>query len=185
MRRGFKSEAEQIAEELRAELGLRNIDRLQPVVLLRHLEIPSVSLSRLADGATDPDLRRAAAFLQSEQASSLSAMTVFRGRRRLIVFNDSNDPGRQSSDLCHEAGHAILLHQPAQALDLTGCRIWEEAIEKEADYLAGVLLIPGKGARYAAKCKWSLQRTADHFGCSVDMARWRDNESGGLRLRRR
>jgi hypothetical protein len=49
-RRGFKSEAEQIAGEVRCELGLGSLDRLDPRLLAEHLDIPVVSLTEMAAG---------------------------------------------------------------------------------------------------------------------------------------
>lgn len=186
MARGDRKFAEELAEDIRTELGLSNLVRLDPLRLLAHLQIPALSLTQLTELLPqDASLRESVAVLQSEDQSSLSAVTVFRGHRRLIVFNDKHPAGRRCSDLCHEAAHSLLLHPPAPPLDEHGCRAWDANLEEEADYLAGALLIPGKGARYAAKADWSLEHMATRFGCSVDMARWRNNVSGGQRLRTR
>lgn len=183
----FKNEAEQIAEDIRGELGLQNIESLDPHALLRNLELPAISLADLVrlNGGKDPELANAVGLLHSEETSSLSAATVFCGPQRMVVYNESHAEARQNSDLCHEAAHALLLHPPAPALDTFGCRAWNREIEDEAQFLAGTLLIPGKGVRYAAKAGWSLEVVADRFGCSVEMARWRDNVAGGRRMRRR
>ena len=43
LRKGFKAEAARLAEEVRRELGLDSLDRLDPWRLARHLErLPSV-----------------------------------------------------------------------------------------------------------------------------------------------
>lgn len=182
--RGFKGHAETTSEEIRAELALKNIDRLDPHALLEHLEVPALSLSDLARLALDdPDLQSAVHMLRGPESSSLSAVTVFRGHRRLVIYNDTHQDGRQANGLCHEAAHAILLHTPSPAIDDLGCRLWDQDIEDEADYLGGALLIPGKAARYAAKANWSMDLIAEKFGCSTQMARWRNNASGGQRLR--
>jgi len=177
----FKRQAEGLGQEIRQELGLSNLERLPAADLLRHLGLPMISLSQLGNG--EDALRDAVDYLRSEDASSLSAMTVFRGHRRAVVFNDAHDDGRQASDLCHEAAHAVLMHTPAAATDSLGCRIWDQEVEDEAGWLGGALLIPGKAARYAAKAGWTFQYMATRFGCSEQMARWRNNESGGQRLR--
>ena len=147
--------------------------------------VPALSLSDLAQLAVDFDLESAVMVLRGPESSTLSAVTVFRGNRRIIIFNDSHPRGRQAQGLCHEAAHAILLHRPASAVDDLGCRLWNQDIEDEADYLGGALLIPGKAARYAAMANWTLEYLADKFGCSPEMARWRNNASGGQHLRRR
>lgn len=48
---------------------------------------------------------------------------------------------------------------PAQAFDDIGCRLWNQDVEDEADYLGGALLIPGKAARYAARADWTLNKS--------------------------
>lgn len=176
----FKTMAEQISEELRAELGLRAIDALDPHTLLRHLELPVLTLTQLAASRVDDALKGAVAFLRSDQ--SLSAMTVFKGTKRMIVHNDHAPAGRQASDLMHEAAHGILLHNPAPGLDELGLRMWNDINETEADYLSGCLLITGKAVRYWAKAGVDMDQLADRFGTSVEMARWRYNICGGQRL---
>lgn len=45
----------------------------------------------------------------------------------------------------HEASHGPPHHPPTPAIDDRGCRDWRKEIEDEADWLAGVLLIPLHG----------------------------------------
>ena len=96
LRRGFKSEAAALAQEVRAELGLGPFDRLDPRLLARHLGIPVVPLSELS--ASLPGVRH---FLSVEQ-KAFSALTVFAGHRRMVVHNDSHSEARQNSNLAHE-----------------------------------------------------------------------------------
>ena len=121
LRRGFKTEAEALVKEVRNELGLPKLDRLDPHRLACHLDIPVVALSDLPE-----DLDGARHFLSVDR-EAFSALTVFDGRRRMIVHNDLHSPARQNSNLAHELAHGLLLHEPAPALDrLTGCRNWNE-----------------------------------------------------------
>ncbi|MGJ9424176.1 ImmA/IrrE family metallo-endopeptidase [Aeromicrobium sp. CF3.5] len=185
---GFRREAEELAENIRAEIGVGNIAALDPMSLLQQLEVPAVSLTQLAavNDGKDPLLSKAISFLLDDEASSLSAVTVFGpSGRRMIVFNEAHSEGRQNSDLLHEASHALLLHPPSQAIDALGCRAWNGEIEEEAQFLAGTLLVPGKAVRYAAKAGWSRESVAKRFGCSIQMVSWRDNVAGGKRLRGR
>lgn len=177
----FVRDAELIAEDVRAELGIPNYRPLDPRELFQKLDVPVISLSDLAALAEDPAVGEAVRFIQTEEAA-LSATTVFAGTSRMVVYNDAATPERQSSDLAHEAAHGLLLHQPAPAFDELGCRVWDDRIEAEAQHLGGCLLIPGKGARYAAKAGWDLAQIAREFDCSAEMARWRFNVSGGKRV---
>lgn len=179
----FASEAESTAETVRAEMHLKNIDRLDPLALANHLEIPVLSLSGLLGVAgEDKTLKAAVGVLRGSESSALSAVTVFGDIGRLIVYNDSHDASRQSSDLTHELAHGLLLHQPTIALGLGGCRAWDDDIESQASYLGGALLIPGKAARWSAKRGMSLSATAARFSCSPDMVNYRWNLSGARRL---
>src|SRR5581483_3803142 len=104
-RRGFKSEANAIAAEVRGELGLTPFAPLAPHELAAYLDIPVHPLSSFA--AIAPESVRL--FSGAEQGT-FSAVTVFRGRRREIVHNDSHALGRQHSNIAHELAHGLLLH---------------------------------------------------------------------------
>ncbi len=177
-------EAEDLAEQSRAELGLSPYAVLDPARLLTTLEIPVLALSSLADGDPAPGLAAAVRLLMEEETSALSAATVFIGPARLIVHNDGHAPDRIASNLSHEAAHALLLHQPRPAIDATGCRDWQDDVEKEAAYLGGCLLIPGKAARADVRNGWTDAQVADHYAVSDWMARYRLNVSGARRQTR-
>jgi len=172
-RRGFKSEANAIAAEVRAELGLRALDPLEPVALAAHLEVPVLPLS---DYGSDAPL--AHSHFGGIEVDAFSAVTVFHGPRRTIVHNDSHSLGRQASNLTHELGHALLLHPPAAALDDRGCRLWDQNIEDEAQWLAGALLLTEDAALYVARNGITVQAAADHFRISTQMVTYRLNVTG-------
>jgi Zn-dependent peptidase ImmA (M78 family) len=144
LRRGFKSEAERIASELRAELDLSPLDKLDPAQLAEHLGIPVFGLSEIGrfDGARGGFIH----VLQNAERDTFSARTVFVGERRLIIHNDSHAPTRQASNVTHELSHCVLEHPPSPVLSPEGCRNWNSQFEEEADWLAGALLIPREGA---------------------------------------
>ncbi len=183
MRTGFKSDAEATAIEVRHDLGLSPMARLEPVLLLAFLEVPVMTLSVLAELGVDDALADAVHYLQQVDTSAMSAATILLGTKRVIIHNDGHPAPRQVSNLVHEAAHALLLHDPQPALDALGCRHWNGAVEAEADYLGSCLLIPGVAARQAAKAGWNESQVADRFGVSEQMARWRINMSGARRVR--
>src|SRR5438105_10547812 len=112
LRRGFKAEAERFALSLRAELGLKVMDRLDPLALAAHLEVPVISLTELRlDGASNGSVSR----LMS-RTSGFSALTICEGTRRLIVYNPRHPPTRRANSVVHEVGHIVLEHPPAPAL---------------------------------------------------------------------
>lgn len=116
LRRGFKAEAEAYAIDFRTELTLRPSAPMDMFRLAQHLEIPAIKLSELRDDMMPANYELLAAPFDSP----LSALTMYAGRRRFIVYNDSNAPTRQQSDLGHELAHAILDHPPSALTDASG-----------------------------------------------------------------
>jgi Zn-dependent peptidase ImmA (M78 family) len=155
-RRGFKAEAERIAIEIRGELSLTATCRLDPHLLAQHLEIPVLTIRqclRVSEHASRIEL------LLNEENNSFSALTLFWGRRRIIVHNESHAPTRQANDIVHEVAHCLLEHPPAPVTDHHGCRYWNEAFENEADWLSGTLLVPRKGAVALARSGKSTKKS--------------------------
>jgi len=141
LRRGFKTEANKLAREIRQELRLKLADPLDPRALARDLDIPLVPLSVLKKDA--PDVVR---HFSRQERGAFSAMTMFYRTRRVILYNDSHSPGRQASDIAHELSHALLQHPPEIAIDHRGRRNWNQDLEDEATWLAGALLISDEAA---------------------------------------
>jgi Zn-dependent peptidase ImmA (M78 family) len=174
-RRGFKTEANALAAEVRGELELGMFDTLNPQALAESLEIPIVRLSEFVEEAP------AVAHLLEVEQEVFSAVTVFAGPRRTIVHNDAHARTRQHSNLAHELAHALLLHPPTPALDNVGCRHWDQDVEDEANWLGGVLLIPEPAAMAIAKGHWTATTAAEHFDVSPAMIRFRLNATGAVR----
>ena len=116
-RRGCKSEANATAREIRAELGLEDLDRLDPVELAEHLLAPVQTLSDLAARVGE-----AAAYLFAEEPTSFSAVTVFHCAHRLVVHNDSHHAYRAEQQ--HRAGYSCGIRSPEarrpEATSVTG-----------------------------------------------------------------
>lgn len=174
--RGFKADANRMAREVRGELGLAPTAPLDPWRLAEHLDVPVLALSVLAAGAP-----RAVAQFQEVDPSEFSAVTVFAGRRRLVVYNDVHTRGRQSSNLAHELAHALLLHPAAPALDTNGRRVWRDELEEEADWLAGSLLVPDEAAFALAQGRIAVDLAAGRYGVSEAMMRFRLNVTGAAK----
>jgi len=175
MRRGFKASSERIAAELRSELGLTVVGRLDPMQLADYLAIPVLTIGQLAvDTRTDGFAK----YFTESDPDSFSAVTIFRGYRRIIVHNESHHPNRQASNLAHELSHSILEHGPAPVADAGGQRYWDPEVEAEASWLGAALLVPREGALALLKRNWSLQRIATHFGVSDSLCQWRIRQTG-------
>src|SRR4051812_46970739 len=97
-RRGFKSDAERLAEELRRRLGVRvneQMDLQELATILKARIVPADSLVPLARLAE----------LKAIQDDAFSACTFTVGSESVIVFNPLNIGGRRNSDIAHELSH--------------------------------------------------------------------------------
>lgn len=178
-RRGFKTEANSLALETRTELGLGVFDALNPRTLAELLEIPIVKLTEVA--SDNPKIK----YLVDIETDVFSAATVFDGRRRCIVYNDTHSVTRQNSSIAHELAHGILQHPKTPPLDQRGCRIWNQGIEDEATYLGSALLVTEAATLAIAKGKWSKQEAAKHFAVSPQLLQYRLNATGAyMRIKR-
>lgn len=177
LRYGFKAEAERRSLSLRARMGLSAHDRLDPLKLADELRIPVLTLTDLqGDVHSEGSIKR---MLSSR--SGFSAVTVCAGKKRLIVYNPQQPPGRQANSLAHELSHVLLEHRPSAALGPWGCRDWDEAQESEADWQAAALLVPRDGALWWIERGGALTEGSEHFGVSEPLFRWRVNQTGVLR----
>lgn len=175
-RRGFKTEAERISLDVRAELGWSATDALDVFSVADHWGIPVVPMSCLPDGCGADGFHRV---FRTREQESFSAVTIVTGTARLIVHNDSHHPHRQSSNIAHELSHCILEHEPAPLRGYdSGCRDWNATYEAEADWLGGALLIPRDGGLHFVKAGWNIGDIAAHYRISDKLARWRVHQTG-------
>jgi Zn-dependent peptidase ImmA (M78 family) len=175
VKRGFKTEAERIATELRNELRLSEESRLEPLELAEHLSIPVFTMgeaSRVAPRSTFSQ------HFTNTDPDSFSAVTIFRGFKRIIVHNENHHPNRQASNLTHEVSHSLLGHEPTPLTSADGQRYWDAQVEEEANWLGAALLVPRAGALLLAKSDWTIEEIATHYGVSGALCRWRISQTG-------
>lgn len=173
--RGFKTRAERLALEIRSQLSLSALDRIDPRQLAIHLGFCVVSIGELAHwGAPQESIDH---FL-SGATDEFSAMTVSDGVNHIIIENPRHSSRRRVSSLAHELAHVLLKHQPGPAFGTGGCRVWGREAEAEADWLAGVLLVPREAALACARSGESLETAANRMGVSIALMRWRINITG-------
>lgn len=174
-RHGFKKEAEDLAIAVRIAMGLGWRDCLDPRALAKHVGVPVYELTELvAVGMPEDSLRH----LLGRGKSEFSAALFQRNGTKLIVANPVHSRGRQASNIVHEVAHLLLEHEPAEAVIEAGCRRWDAMMEREADWLAGELLVPRQAALDIARRDMDVGACAQHFGVSVAMMNWRLNHSG-------
>jgi Zn-dependent peptidase ImmA (M78 family) len=172
---GFKKLCEIIASEIRGELGLREIDPLDPHAVATHLAIPVASFSGLVKlGASS-----AAVDALTRPDSPISAFTFYAGTRKLIFYNDAHARTRTASSLAHELAHVILEHEPAsEVVPVRGQPTWNADLEAEAHWLGATLLVPRCAALSWLKAGGTIWKGADHFGVSDELFRWRVDHTG-------
>ncbi len=175
LKRGFKSAAERLSLEQRAEMDLATTDPLDPFELARFLGIPVLTFDECGRRAGLDQARRR---IFSSSRGRVCALTVCQGRRRAIIYNDRNARTRQVSDIVHEIAHTLLEHEPAPLSHPDRYADRDPRLEEEANYQAGTLLIPRDGALELLRLGMTETEVAENYGVSLDMARWRCGATG-------
>lgn len=160
-----------VAVEERSGLGLSPLDPLDPYRLADEHGIPVYPLDELADG---PGSQAAVRHFASVRSRVWSAALIPVGSARLIIENTAHHMNRRRASLAHELGHHLLEHEFTEML-LTedGCRRFDPAREKEATFLAGVLLLPDAAAKRAAFDGKTNDQIAAAYGVSEQFAQMR------------
>lgn len=180
-RRGFKKQAEDLALAIRQEMGLRFDEQLDPRSLAEHVGVPVFDVEDLlAFGMPKKSVRH----LLGAGRKEFSAALFERSGRRLIVANSKHSINRQASNIVHEVAHLRLEHKPPTTLIEAGCRRWNPTMEREADWLAGELLVPRQAALSIARSGGDVESSALRYGVSKAMMTWRLNNSGALKQAR-
>jgi Zn-dependent peptidase ImmA (M78 family) len=142
--------------------------------LAKHLELPLIKLSEF-----EPQIPREVAYLQSARGQKdFSALTLFHGWHRSVIYNDAHDKKRQAADIAHELAHCLLQHPPKPPFDAKGSRHYDVDREHEANWLGPALLISDEAAMWIGRQAMSLVVASDAYGASVDLVRMRLNVSG-------
>lgn len=175
LRRGFPAHAERIADEVRAECGLRPGDAFDPFAYAAELAIPVVALSELDEVV-------AAHFASEDRSGRFSAMTLVDGTRKFIVHNDSHSHVRQRSNLAHEIAHVLLGHEATPPLTESGLRQLDQEIEDEATYLGAALLVPREACIRIARRQVPIAMAAEIYDVSTALMQMRINRTGAMRI---
>jgi hypothetical protein len=161
----------ELALEEREALGLTPFDPLDPYALASEHGISVYPIETLAEHECPAD---SIAYFTSIRVSTWSAALIPVGSARLIIENTAHQPVRRRSSIAHELGHHLLEHDFAEALlGEDGCPEFDPKREKEANHLAGELLIPSLAAKRAAFDDHDNARVARQFGVSEQFAQMR------------
>ena len=177
LQRGFKSEAERIARQVHAELGVSSDQSVSPEALAELLGVDIragdelVSLKRFVE-------------LDRMQPGAFSACTFRPSPDRLVVvFNPLSAKTRRTSDLAHEFSHILLDHELNRIEKLGDMTFLScDAVqEEEANWLSGCLLLPRALLVAETREGSSVSEIARKCGVSETMARYRLNATGVTR----
>lgn len=176
MRRGFKAEAERLANSIRERQGLKSNEPVSLEQAAKELGVKIVAADELVDRSRLEEL-------EELQADAFSAAT-FRvpAAGHIIVYNPLSSFGRRRSDQAHELAHILLDHdvrtvERIGSMQFLTCDVEQE---DEANWLGGCLLLPRPLLLKAAKQNLSPSEIAERFEVSEKMARFRLNASGVL-----
>ncbi|MEI5097813.1 ImmA/IrrE family metallo-endopeptidase [Streptomyces sp. PmtG] len=114
MRRGFKSEAERLAERVRATIGLRPDVSPDIFQLADHLRVEVIDAQDLIGMESLQEL-------ELLQPGAFSAATFhLPGGRTVAVYNPCNELARTKSDIAHELAHVLLGHEVREVQQIGG-----------------------------------------------------------------
>lgn len=181
MRRGFKAEAERLADRNRAQLGLQPHAHMSIRDLAAHLNIEIHPASDLVNPADLEELNRI------QPGAFSAAMFHLANERSVIVYNPYSEPGRTNSDIAHEIAHVLLRHDVRELQQIAGHTFFtcNPEQEEEANWLAGCLLLPRALLLREAYAGNNPETIAERYQVSIPMARFRLNASGVLLQARR
>jgi Zn-dependent peptidase ImmA (M78 family) len=170
-RRGFKTEANWYAREMRRELKLPLEGPLCPWRLAGHLDFVVRKLSEFQ--SHEP---HAVAYLLSMAGQQeFSAVTLDVEGARWIIHNDAHAPKRQAANIAHELAHGLLVHKPNPLLNAMGTRYFDRVQEDEANWLGPALLVSDEAALFIAQRGLSIADASNYYQASEDVIQMRLN----------
>ena len=176
MRRGFKAEAERLAIQVRAEIGIGPYKPLNIDALVQHVG----AQLRAADELTSVVKLQE---LEELQPGAFSACTFDFGNRKIIVISPLASNERQRSDASHEASHLLLEHNVKEIEQLGRLSFFtcDPDEEQEANWLAGCLLLPRDLLTRSLKHGLDAAAIAEANAVSLQMANFRLRATGAER----
>lgn len=183
-RRGFKTDAERIAERCRVELGLKDFQPLSSFLLAKHLQLQVITPAEIPGLET----RHLDELLTGSGASNWSAVTIGRDRPTMIIYNSSHSNSRTESNIMHESAHVLLGHVMGEIDTSLGLalRKYDPVQEMEAEWLGGCLQLPTPALKkYFVFGSHSVEQIAENFTASVQMVKYRLGVTGCITMKSR
>lgn len=179
--RGFKTDAERAALEVRAALKLSPHDRLPARKLANMLKINVTTPDRLT--GMPPQMLEE---LTIDGRNRWSAALV-KGpptHKHLLIHNPTHSLFRQESDIFHEISHHICKHEPDGIFQVGGLVIREYSKEKEnqAEFLGYALHLTRDALFWANRRGMSFEDIGEHFCASRQLIQHRMNVTGVAKI---
>ena len=177
LKRGFKSQCERRAVELRRQMHRTPIDPLPAADVAKYFEVAVLSPLEI-EGVSNEDLNH----LLREGSNEWSGFTLKISGQHLIVVNTAQSNRRQNSVLMHELSHIILGHQLSTGtISAEGHFVptnYDQDQEDEAAWLGATLLLPRPALLWMRRVLMTNDQAATHFGVSPDLLSWRIRMTG-------
>ena len=173
MKEHFRKYCEDEAIRWRHTLGLLAYDPLPAELLAKQLNIPIWGKEEILKYGEDLHEM----LLKEEKSSWSGSVIVLPGGKHLILVNPIHAPSRCQSTIMHEIAHILLNHQPLRIGGIL-VREYRKEHEEQAAYFGGCLQIPRKALQWAYQLQMTRKQVADRFGASLEMVRWRCNDTG-------
>lgn len=177
LRRGFKSQCERRAVEIRRSFQLEPDSPLVAIDYAHDSGVVVWSDKDIVD-LSDEDRRQ----LTVLDAESWSAFVLRITHRHLILYNSAQTAPRVNSVIMHELSHILLGHKLTSAgLSEDGHllpTLYDQDQEDEANWLAGTLLLPRPALLTIRFQRLTESQARDRYGVSEQMLQWRMRMSG-------
>ena len=177
LRRGFKSQCERRAVEIRKTLGLDPTSPLHANDLAAHIGVTVFGANEV-ENFSKSDLDQ----ITRQDLDAWSALTLRIGPNHLIVYNSGQSDARTNSVIMHELSHIILGHELAAAqISSEGHLIpsnYNQAQEDEADWLGATLLLPRPALLMLRRERIPDKAVMDTYLVSQQMLVWRLRMTG-------
>lgn len=179
MQRGYKAWCERFSADTRRDLDLPSTAPLGARQLATHL---GIRVWTPDDVPGLPAETRKVLLRNDGTPSCWSAVTLIVGEKTLVILNSSHSPARQASDLMHELAHRIRNHEPEEmsisSEGLMLLKAYDKEQEEEADWLAGVLLLPRDALVHIRRQGMPDEEVIASYGVSKRMYTYRVSMTG-------
>ncbi|WP_282016494.1 ImmA/IrrE family metallo-endopeptidase [Marinifilum flexuosum] len=176
LKRGFKTNCEKKAKQLKQELGIRPHEPLCAFNLAKHIGIPVYKATEFITCESEIQLLAGSNGTPCEW--SALTMTTEQGNQ-IIIHNPFSTSARQQSDLMHEIAHILCGHKhQTDKLPINlpfGLREFNELQEEEAKCLGSTLQLSRESLLWARRMKMSKHEISDFFNSSIEMVTYRLN----------